>query len=146
MKQVTIYTDGSCIRNPYGPGGWSAILIYKDQIKEFSGGEQRTTNNRMELTAAIYGLGKLKEPCEVTLYSDSRYVVDGIMKNWAISWKRKNWKKSDGKPALNIDLWDILLQLCSKHKVEFKWVKGHNGNKYNERCDELAIQARNKYR
>ena len=137
MKQVNLYTDGACRGNP-GKGGWGAILIYGKFKKEMSGGEPMTTNNRMELLGAINGLEALKEPCKVILTSDSKYVVDGITKGWAKSWKAKGWKKGDGKPALNPELWDRLLALCDKHEVEFVWVKGHAGHPENERCDQLA--------
>lgn len=138
MKEVTLYTDGACSGNP-GPGGWGAILIYKDIKKEMSGGDKETTNNKMELTAAIEGLSALKEPCRVKLYSDSKYLIDGITKDWARSWRAKGWKKSDGKPALNIDLWEKILELDEYHEIEYIWVKGHAGNPYNERCDRLAV-------
>ena len=137
MKTVTIYTDGACRGNP-GRGGWGAILVYGVHEKEMSGGEKMTTNNRMELTAAIVALEALKEPCEVTLYSDSKYMIDSITKGWAVSWRAKGWKKGDKSPALNPDLWETLLNLLEKHKVEFVWVRGHNGHAYNERCDALA--------
>ena len=137
MKTVTLYTDGACSGNP-GPGGWGAILESMGQEKEMSGGEVKTTNNRMELTAVITALAALKEPCEVTLTSDSKYVVDGITKGWAESWKRKGWIKGDKTPALNPDLWDALLTELARHKVEFVWVRGHAGHPYNERCDVLA--------
>lgn len=138
MKKVELYTDGACSGNP-GTGGWGAILKYGNTEKELCGGEKETTNNRMELTAAIEGLSALKEPCEVTLYSDSKYLVDGIDKGWAKSWKSRGWKKADGKMALNIDLWDTLLSLFEKHVVTLVWVKGHAGHPYNERCDALAV-------
>ena len=138
MKEVTLYTDGACSGNP-GPGGWGAILIYKDIRKEMSGGDRETTNNKMELTAAIEGLSALKEPCRVKLYSDSKYLIDGITKDWARGWKAKGWKKSDGKPALNIDLWEKILELDDYHEIEYIWVKGHAGNPNNERCDRLAV-------
>lgn len=138
MKKIEIYTDGACSGNP-GKGGWGAVLVYKDKEKEISGGEAQTTNNRMELTAVIEALSALKEPCEVTLTTDSKYVCDAINKGWVFSWKNNNWKKADKKPALNVDLWEKLLSLLEKHKVEFVWVKGHNGHKYNERCDALAV-------
>ena len=138
MKEVTLYTDGACSGNP-GPGGWGAILIYKDIRKEMSGGDKETTNNRMELTAAIEGLSALKEPCRVKLYSDSKYLIDGITKDWARGWRAKGWKKSDGKPALNIDLWEKVLELDEYHEIEYVWVKGHAGNPNNERCDRLAV-------
>ncbi len=137
MKKVNLYTDGACRGNP-GPGGWGAILEYKGIEKEMSGGENPTTNNRMELSAAIMGLRALNEPCEVTLTSDSKYLVDGISKGWAKSWRAKGWKKSDGSAALNPDLWAELLDLFDKHKVELVWVKGHAGHPKNERCDALA--------
>lgn len=138
MKEVTLYTDGACSGNP-GPGGWGAILIYKDYKKEMSGGDKETTNNKMELTAAIEGLKALKEPCRVKLYSDSKYLIDGITKDWARSWRAKGWKKSDGKPALNVDLWEQILELDEYHEIEYIWVKGHAGNPNNERCDRLAV-------
>ena len=137
MKHVDIYTDGACRGNP-GRGGWGAILVYEGHEKELSGGEPQTTNNRMELTAAIVALEALKEPCEVTLYSDSKYMIDSITKGWAVSWRARGWKKGDKSPALNPDLWEKLLSLLEKHKVTFIWVRGHNGHAYNERCDALA--------
>lgn len=137
MKHVDIYTDGACRGNP-GRGGWGAIIVYKEHEKELSGGDPSTTNNRMELMAAISALKALKEPCDVTLYSDSKYMIDSITKGWVYSWKSKNWKKADKSPAQNSDLWEILLLLLEKHTVTFVWVKGHNGHKYNERCDNLA--------
>lgn len=138
MKNVEIYTDGACSGNP-GKGGWGAVLVYNGIEKELSGGESQTTNNRMELTAVIEALSKLKEPCQVTLTTDSKYVCDAVTKGWVYSWKKNNWKKADRKPALNVDLWEQLLPLLDEHKVEFVWVKGHNGHKYNERCDALAV-------
>ena len=131
MKTVTLYTDGACSGNP-GPGGWGAILEYRGHEKELSGGEDNTTNNRMELTAVIRGLQALKEPCTVELYSDSKYVIDALEKGWA-------WIKSDKKPALNPDLWEVLLQLTMKHEVHYHWVKGHAENPKNNRCDEMAV-------
>ena len=145
MKQVTIYTDGACSGNP-GPGGWAAILQYGARQKEISGGEARTTNNRMELTAVIEALSLLKEPCEVDLYSDSRYVIDALTKGWARSWRARNWVKGDKKPALNPDLWEKLLDLCERHTVRFHWVKGHAENAYNERCDGMAVAESQKYK
>ncbi|HEX2986343.1 MAG TPA: ribonuclease HI [Caproiciproducens sp.] len=138
MKQVDIYTDGACQGNP-GPGGWGAILRYNGVEKEISGGERDTTNNRMELTGVIEALRLLKEPCEVTLYSDSKYVCDAIEKGWAKGWKRNGWRKADKKPALNSDLWEILLALLDRHKVAVRWIKGHAGHPENERCDRLAV-------
>ena len=137
MKHVNIYTDGACRGNP-GIGGWGAILVYNGHERELSGGETCTTNNRMELTAAIRALEVLKEPCAVTLTSDSRYLVDGVTRGWAASWRARGWIKGDKAPALNPDLWGQLLDLLEKHKVEFVWVHGHAGHPYNERCDALA--------
>ena len=137
MKKVEIYTDGACRGNP-GKGGWGAVLVYNGREKELSGGERETTNNRMELTAAIKSLAMLKEPCEVTLFSDSKYLIDAITKGWVYSWRSKGWRKADKSPALNVDLWEELLALLEKHKVNFIWVKGHDGHAYNERCDKLA--------
>lgn len=143
MKNIEIYTDGACSGNP-GKGGWGAVLVYKNTEKEISGYEKETTNNRMELTAVIMALKALKEPCNVKLTTDSKYVCDAVNKGWVYSWKSRGWKKADKKPALNVDLWEQLLELLSIHNVEFKWVKGHNGHKYNERCDELAVSEYNK--
>lgn len=139
MKKVSLYTDGACSGNP-GPGGWGAVLVYNGREKRISGGEKSTTNNRMELTAAIEGLSALTEPCEVHLVSDSKYLVDGMTKGWAKSWKSKGWKKSDGKPALNPDLWEKLLCLSEVHKITYEWIKGHAGHEYNEICDRLAVE------
>ena len=138
MKTVTIYTDGACSGNP-GPGGWGAILEYMGHEQEISGGEKNTTNNRMELTAVIRALQALKEPCTVELYSDSKYVIDALEKGWAVSWRKRGWIKSDKKPALNPDLWTILLDLVEMHDVRYHWVKGHASNPKNNRCDELAV-------
>lgn len=138
MKKIRIYTDGACSGNP-GKGGWGAILVYKNNEKEISGGEIKTTNNRMELTAVINALSVLKEPCEVILTTDSKYVCDSITKGWVYSWQKNSWKKADKKPALNVDLWQKLLPLLETHSVTFKWVKGHDGHEYNERCDTLAV-------
>lgn len=144
MKIVTLYTDGACSGNP-GPGGWGAILEYMGNEKELSGGEASTTNNRMELTAVIFGLQALKEPCIVELYSDSKYVIDGLSKGWAEGWRKNGWKKADKKPALNPDLWEQLLDLVSKHQVRYHWVKGHAENPKNNRCDALAVAESKKY-
>lgn len=135
-KSVVIYTDGACSGNP-GPGGWGAILSYNGNTKEIFGGEPETTNNRMELTAAIEALKSLKEDCEVNLYTDSKYVMDGITQ-WLEGWKAKGWKTSNKKPVKNVDLWQALEEQISKHKVNWHWVKGHDGNEGNERADELA--------
>ena len=143
-KHVTIFTDGACSGNP-GPGGWGAILRYNQVEKELSGGEKETTNNRMELTAVISALSALKEPCKVTLYSDSKYLVDGMSKGWAKGWRAKGWRKSDGKPALNPDLWQQLLDLFERHQVELVWIKGHNEHPENERCDRLAVAESKKF-
>lgn len=145
MKTVTIYTDGACSGNP-GPGGWGAILMYGAHKKEISGGEPNTTNNRMELTAVISALSLLKEPCTVELWSDSKYVIDGLQKGWAKGWKAKGWVKSDKKPALNPDLWEKLLQLEATHTLHYHWIKGHAENEYNNRCDELAVSESQKYK
>ena len=137
MKHVDIYTDGACRGNP-GKGGWGAILIYGNHKKEMSGGERQTTNNRMELMAAIEALSILKEPCEVTLTSDSKYLVDAIEKGWLTSWRKNGWRKSDRSEVLNVDLWQRLIVQLEKHTVSFVWVHGHTGHEYNERCDVLA--------
>lgn len=139
LKHVEIFTDGACSGNP-GPGGWGVVLRFGSYEKELSGGEKSTTNNRMELTAAIKGLEALKEPCCVTLTTDSKYVADGIQKGWAKSWQQNGWRKADKKPALNPDLWERLLELCDIHKVTINWVKGHAGHPENERCDRLAVE------
>lgn len=144
MKKVDIFTDGACSGNP-GPGGWGAILRYGSSEKEISGGDENTTNNRMELTAAIMALKMLKEQCEVTLWTDSKYVVDGLSKGWAKSWKKNGWKKSDKKPALNPDLWEELLALYDKHSVSIKWIKGHADHLENERCDKMAVAESQKF-
>ena len=143
-KHVDIYTDGACRGNP-GPGGWGAIVICDGVEKEFSGGEKYTTNNRMELSSVIAALSSLKESCDVTITTDSKYVSDAINKNWLDGWKRRGWKKSDGSPVLNPDLWQKLDKLLQKHDVHFVWVKGHAGHPYNERCDKLAVKETNKF-
>lgn len=143
MKQVTIYTDGACSGNP-GPGGWGALLLYKDTVRELSGGEEHTTNNRMELLGAISALSALKEPCEIELYTDSQYIANAINKGWLSGWKAKNWKRKDGE-LKNIDLWQELDKLLNTHTVTFHWVKGHADNKFNNRCDELAVIQRDKF-
>ena len=142
-KQVSIYTDGACSGNP-GPGGWGAILCYKGTEKEISGAEKETTNNRMELTAVIEALKCLEEAGEIELWSDSKYVIDGLEKGWAESWRKNGWRKSDRKPALNPDLWDVLLNLTAEHEIRYHWVKGHAENELNNRCDALAVAAREK--
>lgn len=144
MKRVNLYTDGSCRGNP-GPGGWGAVLRYGAHERELSGGEANTTNNRMELMAVIEGLSAIKEPCEVELCTDSKYVADGLSKGWAKGWRAKGWRKSNGSPALNPDLWERLLELCEYHHVEIVWVKGHAGHPENERCDCMAQTESAKY-
>ncbi len=137
MKKVIIYTDGACSGNP-GPGGWGAILMYRDKKLEISGYEAHTTNNRMELTAPIHALSRLKEPCEVSVYSDSAYLINAFQKHWLDSWQRHNWVKSDKKPVENVDLWQALLKYDAVHRIEWIKVKGHADNPYNNRCDALA--------
>ena len=137
MKKVELYTDGACRGNP-GPGGYGAILVFRGKEKEISGGEPSTTNNRMELMAAIAGMEALKEPCEIVLTSDSKYLTDAINKGWLASWKRNGWRKADKSAVLNVELWQRIDELLSVHSVSFVWVHGHTGHKYNERCDELA--------
>ena len=145
MKHVELFTDGACSGNP-GPGGWGAILRYQGVEKELSGGEANTTNNRMELSAAIEGLAALKESCHVTLTSDSKYLTDGVTKGWARSWKRNGWRKADKKLALNADLWDRLLTQLDRHDVKIVWGKGHAGHPENERCDALAVAQCDRFR
>ena len=142
-KEVKIYTDGGCIGNP-GPGGYGIILIYGTHTKELSGGFRFTTNNRMELIAAIEGLKVLKYKCKVSLFSDSKYLVDAFNQGWIYNWKKKNWQKSDKGDVKNVDLWKILYDLIKKHDVTLHWVRGHAGHKENERCDKLAIEAANR--
>ena len=140
MKSVTIFTDGACSGNP-GPGGYGVILRYNGVEKELKGGFRNTTNNRMELMGAIKGLEALKEPCEVTIVTDSQYLVNAVEKGWAVKWKSRGWMRGKGEKALNPDLWDRLLTLLSKHKVHFEWVRGHKGHPENERCDRMAVEA-----
>ena len=144
MKEVQIYTDGACKGNP-GPGGWGTILVCGEYQKQLSGGEKLTTNNRMELTAVISGLEAIKLPCKITVYSDSKYVVDSIEKGWAKSWRKNGWIKSDKSPALNADLFEKLLELLDNLNVNFIWVKGHAGHHYNELCDQMAVKEAEKY-
>jgi len=144
MKKVKIYTDGACSGNP-GRGGWGAIVMYKDAVKEISGGEPETTNNRMELTAVIEALKLLKEPCEVELYSDSQYITNAINKQWLSSWQKNNWRLKSRGAVKNPDLWQSLVPLLETHKVTFIWVKGHADSEYNNRCDELAVSESNKF-
>lgn len=144
IKSVEIFSDGACSGNP-GAGGYGVVLRYGTNEKELSGGEKSTTNNRMELMGVIEGLSALKEPCKVTLTTDSKYIVDSVTKGWVCGWKKRNWIKSDGKKALNIDLWEKLLPLLEMHDVSFVWVKGHAGHPENERCDRLAVRQRDIY-
>ena len=144
MKTVELFTDGACSGNP-GPGGWGAILRYNGVEKELSGGEANTTNNRMELSAVIEGLKALKEPCAVTLYSDSQYVCNALKLGWAKKWRANGWMRNKKDPALNPELWGALLDLCDVHQVEIVWVKGHAGHPENERCDRLAVAESRKF-
>ncbi len=139
-KHVTIYTDGACIGNP-GPGGYGVVLIRGENRREFSGGFRRTTNNRMELMGPIKALDALNQSCRVTLHSDSKYVVDAIEKGWARRWRDNGWMRNKRQRAVNPDLWEMLLSLCDKHEVQFRWVRGHANDPENERCDQLANHA-----
>lgn len=143
MKKVCIYTDGACSGNP-GPGGWAAILTYGENERELSGGESATTNNRMELMAVISALTALKESCEVELWTDSQYIEKAINEGWLAGWKRRGWKRKGGE-LKNLELWQELDRLLGLHKVNFNWLKGHDGHEYNERCDALAVAERDKY-
>ena len=145
LKIVEIFTDGACSGNP-GPGGYGTILRYKGVEKELSGGASETTNNRMELTAAIVGLEALKEKCKVTLYSDSKYLIDAVNCGWAVKWRENGWMRTKKDKALNPDLWDKLLSLLEFHEVELVWVKGHAGHPENERCDQMAVAEVEKHR
>jgi len=145
MKEIQLYCDGACSGNP-GPGGWGALLRFGAHERELSGGAAQTTNNRMELTALLEGLRALKEPCRVTVTTDSEYVANGINKGWAKSWQRNNWVKSDKKPALNADLWAALLEEAARHEVTVRWVRGHSGHSENERCDRLAVAQAQKFK
>ncbi|ADB94834.1 ribonuclease HI [Candidatus Atelocyanobacterium thalassae] len=140
MKKLKIYTDGACSGNP-GKGGYGVILVFNKYRKELSGGYRLTTNNRMEIISIIIGLEALTKLCNVTIYSDSRYVVDTMNKGWASKWQSNNWKRNKQEIAKNSDLWKRLLDLCTKHNVQFIWVKGHSGHPENERCDQLAVLA-----
>ena len=144
MKSVTLYTDGACSGNP-GPGGWAAILQWRGKEKVLSGGEKLTTNNRMELTAVIRGLEALKEPCQVTVYSDSRYVVEAMTEGWALGWRARGWKRRGSGEAKNPELWARLLELAETHRLSWVWVKGHADNELNARCDALAVAESRKY-
>jgi ribonuclease HI len=140
MPEVEIYTDGGCEPNP-GPGGYGVVLLHPKKRAEANGGFRSTTNNRMELYAAIQGLELLKQPCKVILYSDSQYLVEAMSKGWAVAWKKKDWWRTNQERAANVDLWERLLALCETHQVEFRWIKGHAGNAENERCDQLSMAA-----
>ena len=140
MKEVTIYTDGACSGNP-GPGGWGVVLMYNSAKKELSGYEENTTNNRMELLAAIKGLSALKEPCNISLYSDSAYLCNGVNEGWLYYWKNNNWRSKSKSDVKNVDLWEELLKLMNVHKITFIKVKGHADNEFNNRCDQLATSA-----
>ncbi len=144
MKKVNIYSDGACSKNP-GPGGYGVILEYNGHESVLSGGEENTTNNKMELMGVIIGLEALKEPCDVVIVTDSKYITDSFNKGWIDSWQKKNWKKSDGKEVLNIELWKRLLKAMEGHKVKFVHVMGHRGHSYNERCDKLAVEERKRF-
>ena len=139
MNSVTIHTDGACSGNP-GPGGWGAVLQYGDTVKELKGGEALTTNNKMELTAAISALNALTRPCEVELHTDSNYVKDGLTK-WIHGWKKNGWRTADKKPVKNVELWQALDAAVSRHKINWHWVKGHAGDEMNERADQLANEG-----
>ena len=143
MKKVCIYTDGACSGNP-GPGGWAAILSYNGHERELSGGEPATTNDRMELIAAISALEALKEPCEVELWTDSQYLARAVNEGWLAGWKRRGWRRKEGE-LKNPELWQALDALLARHKVSFNWLKGHDGHEYNERCDALAVAQRDKF-
>lgn len=144
MKNIKMYTDGACKGNP-GAGGYACILVYGENEKVLSGGERETTNNRMELSAVIAGLEALKEPCAVEVISDSKYVVSAINEGWLRSWVKNNWKKSDKKPVLNVDLWQRFIEVSERHEITFTWVRGHNGHDYNERCDTIAVSEAEKF-
>jgi len=143
MKKVEIFTDGACSGNP-GPGGFGVVLRFNGVEKELSGGFRNTTNNRMELMGAIAGLEALKEPCEVTLTTDSQYLVNAIEKGWVYKWKANGWMRNNKEEALNRDLWERLLRVMEKHRVRFQWIRGHAGHAENERCDRLAVKAASK--
>ena len=145
MKEVTVYTDGACSGNP-GPGGWGVILEWNGHERELSGGAADTTNNRMELTGVIEALQALKEPCRVTVWTDSKYIVDAMTQGWALRWQRSGWMRNRREQALNPDLWQTLLDLCRRHEVTFHWVKGHASNPKNNRCDQLAVAESRKFK
>lgn len=140
LPEVDIYTDGACSGNP-GPGGYGVLLRHGNHSKELSGGYAQTTNNRMELMAVIVGLKALKRPCRVNLYTDSGYIVDAMNKGWVMRWQANGWRRDNGEPAKNADLWQQILSLADRHHISWVWVKGHADNPYNNRCDELAVEA-----
>lgn len=140
LKKIVLYTDGACTGNP-GPGGYGIVLLFQQHRKEISGGYRLTTNNRMEMMGVIIGLQALKERCDVTIYTDSQYIVESIEKGWVSRWQANNWMRNKKDKAVNPDLWAEILSLCKKHKVKFNWVRGHAGNIENERCDQLAVSA-----
>ena len=140
LKEIIIYTDGACSGNP-GPGGYGCVLRHNKNRRELSGGFRKTTNNRMEIIAAVKGLESLKYPCRIKLYSDSKYLVNAIEKGWAKRWKANNWMRTKSEEAKNPDLWEKMLNLCEVHQIKFIWVKGHASNEENNRCDELAVEA-----
>ena len=140
LKKVTIYTDGACLGNP-GPGGYGVVLLHGEKRKELSAGYRLTTNNRMEIMAAIAGLAELKYPCTVTIYTDSQYLRNSIMEGWAARWRANGWKRNKKEAAVSPDLWERLLNLCARHDVAFEWVRGHAGDPENERCDQLSVAA-----
>ncbi len=144
LKQIELYSDGACSGNP-GPGGWGALLRFKDIEKELSGGEKETTNNRMELMGVISGLESLKEPCSVKIFTDSKYIADAFLKNWLDAWQKNGWKTAAKKPVKNRELWERLLIQATRHKLNWNWIKGHAGHPENERCDELAVLERDKF-
>ncbi|MFM9889566.1 MAG: ribonuclease HI [Rickettsiales bacterium] len=142
-KKITLYTDGACRGNP-GPGGWAALLFYDKHVREISGGEAATTNNRMELMATIRGLKMLKEPCAVAIYTDSKYVLDGFTQ-WLPGWEKRGWKTADKKPVKNVDLWQALVLAAEPHQLKWHWVKGHSGDTHNDRVDALAVAESRKF-
>jgi len=144
LKQIELYSDGACSGNP-GPGGWGALLRFKDIEKELSGGEKETTNNRMELMGVISGLESLKEPCNVKIFTDSKYIADAFLKSWLDSWQKNGWKTAAKKPVKNRELWERLLIQANRHKLNWNWIKGHAGHPENERCDKLAVIERDKF-
>jgi len=143
LKQIELYSDGACSGNP-GPGGWGAILRFKESEKELSGGEKETTNNRMELMGVISGLESLKEPCMVNIFTDSQYIANAFLKDWLSSWQKNGWKTAAKKPVKNRELWERLLKQADRHRLTWNWIRGHAGHPENERCDKLAVAERDK--